>query len=105
MDVASLQIVTTDKGEYVAAVKKETGRPTAELLPVMLPRLITNIPFKKSMRWADLDVRFARPVHWIVSLYGAEVLPFPFGNVTAGRTTFGHRFLSPGAIPLAAVNA
>jgi glycyl-tRNA synthetase beta chain len=53
------------------------------------------------MRWADLDVRFARPVHWIVSLYGEEMIPLSFGNVTAGRTTFGHRFLAPGAIVLA----
>jgi glycyl-tRNA synthetase beta chain len=52
------------------------------------------------MRWADLDVRFARPVHWIVSLFGEKIIPLTFGIVTAGNTTYGHRFLAPDAIPL-----
>ncbi|MBI5905534.1 MAG: glycine--tRNA ligase subunit beta, partial [Deltaproteobacteria bacterium] len=75
-------------------------RPVQEVLPKIVSDFLPSIPFKKSMRWADLDVRFARPVHWIVSLYGSEVLPFQFGNVVSGRTTYGHRFLSPGPIEL-----
>jgi glycyl-tRNA synthetase beta chain len=57
------------------------------------------------MRWADLDVRFARPVHWIVSLHGEEVVPLRYGNVDAGRTTYGHRFLSPGPVDLSSPDA
>jgi glycyl-tRNA synthetase beta chain len=94
IDVSQLTLVTTDKGEYLCAKKSEIGRPTSELLSELLPRLMGAIPFKKSMRWADLDVRFARPVHWIVALYGGQVLPFSFGNIDSGSVSRGHRFMA-----------
>ena len=100
VDVATLQVVTTDKGEYVAAVKKETGRPTAELLPAILPRLIGTIPFKKSMRWGDNDIRFARPIHWIVALFDGIVVPFSFGPTRSGNVSRGHRFMADTAFPV-----
>jgi glycyl-tRNA synthetase beta chain len=100
VDVSGLRAFPTDRGEYLGIVRKQAARPVSEVLPELVSAWIPAIPFKKSMRWADLDVRFARPVHWIVSLYGEAVIPLTFGNVTAGRTTFGHRFLSPGAIAL-----
>jgi len=96
VDVADLKLVSTDKGEYVCAEKEERGRPTGDLLVEILPRLVSGIPFKKSMRWKDLDVRFARPVHWLVALYGGEVVPFAFGNLTSGNHSRGHRFMAPG---------
>ncbi|MFA5517096.1 MAG: glycine--tRNA ligase subunit beta [Desulfuromonadales bacterium] len=92
--VDQLTIVETEKGPYLCAEKEETGRPTAELLTVILPRLINAIPFKKSMRWKDLDVRFARPVHWIVALFGGAVVPFAFGNIASGSQSRGHRFMA-----------
>ena len=95
MTVAELKIVATDKGEYLCAEKEEAGRPTAELLREILPRIVTGISFKKSMRWKDLDVRFARPVHWIVALYGGTVVPFGFGELSSGNTSRGHRFMAP----------
>ena len=50
------------------------------------------------MRWADLDVRFVRPIRWIVALYGNELVPFTFAEVTSGRITRGHRFLGAEAV-------
>jgi len=94
VSVSDLKIVSTDKGEYVCAEKEVIGRPTSELLPEMLPRIIAAIPFKKSMRWKDLDVRFARPMHWIVALFGGQVVPFAFGNLTSGNRSRGHRFMA-----------
>ncbi|MHB8707778.1 MAG: glycine--tRNA ligase subunit beta [Desulfuromonadales bacterium] len=93
--VSELKIVATDKGEYLCAEKEEAGRPTSELLRDILPRLINGISFKKSMRWKDLDVRFARPVHWIVALYDGEVVPLTFGELTSGNVSRGHRFMAP----------
>jgi glycyl-tRNA synthetase beta chain len=95
VDVSELKVVTTDKGEYVSVEKEEKGKPTKELLPEILPRLIGNISFKKSMRWKDLDIRFARPMHWIVALYGGEIVPFTFGNLESGNLSRGHRFMAP----------
>lgn len=93
--VGELKIVATDKGEYLCAEKEEAGRPTLELLREILPRLINGISFKKSMRWKDLDVRFARPVHWIVAQFGGEVVPLTFGELTSGNVSRGHRFMAP----------
>jgi glycyl-tRNA synthetase beta chain len=93
--VEGLKRVKTDKGEYLAAVKEEAGLPTKDVLPEILAKLIGGIPFKKSMRWMDLTVRFVRPVHWMVALFGGEVVGLRFGNIESGRTTRGHRFLAP----------
>jgi len=98
--VAELQLVSTEKGEYVAAVKKESGRPAPDLLAEILPRFIANIPFRKSMRWSDLDVRFARPIHWIVALFDGVVVPFSFGTVQSGNISRGHRFMANQQFPV-----
>ncbi|GFE56375.1 glycine--tRNA ligase subunit beta [Geobacter sp. AOG1] len=100
VDVSALTVVSTDKGEYVAAVKKETGRPVADLLTEILPRLIANIPFKKSMRWGSQDIRFARPIHWIVALFDGIVVPFSFGAIESGTASRGHRFMANSTFPV-----
>jgi glycyl-tRNA synthetase beta chain len=89
IEVADLQRRQTDKGEYLYFSKVEEGRDTAALLPEMLPRIIAAIPFRKSMRWQDLEVRFARPMHWIVALFDGAVVPFSFGNLTSGNLSRG----------------
>jgi len=98
--VESLTLVQTDKGEYVSAVKKETGRPTLGILSSILPKWVLSIPFQKSMRWADVSIRFARPIHWILALFGGEVVPFEVGNIQSGNRTYGHRFMHAGPIPV-----
>ena len=90
-----LEIITTEKGEYVCVRKREQGEKTETLLSQALPAFINAIPFRKSMRWHDLDARFARPIHWIVALYGSAVIPFTFAGVTSGNRSRGHRFMAP----------
>ena len=96
--VESLAVVSTEKGEYVCAIKREPGKPTLEILSSLLPESILSIPFQKSMRWGDVSIRFARPVHWILALFGGKVIPFEVGNVRSGEVTYGHRFLRPDPI-------
>ena len=98
--VESLTLVETEKGEYVCAVKKEQGKPTVELLSTFLPKWILSIPFQKSMRWADVPVRFVRPIRWIVALFGGEIVPFEVGNIHSGNETYGHRFMHSGLVPV-----
>ena len=100
IDVNALEFMTTEKGEYICARKKIAGEATEGLLPAILERLITGIPFRKSMRWSDLEVRFARPIHWILALYGGRIIPLKIGNIESGDTSRGHRFMSPGAAPV-----
>jgi glycyl-tRNA synthetase beta chain len=98
--VESLTVIQTEKGEYVCGVKKESGKPTLELLSSLLPRWILSIPFQKSMRWADVPIRFVRPIHWILALFGGEVVPFEVGNIRSGKMTYGHRFMHSGPVPV-----
>ena len=98
--VESLTMIQTEKGEYVCAVKKESGRPTSELLAALLPKWILSIPFQKSMKWADVPIRFARPIHWILALFGGEVVSFEVGNIRSGKITYGHRFMHSGPVPV-----
>ena len=99
--VAELERIRTEKGEYVCARKKITGEATEGLLPAMLAKIITEIPFRKSMRWSDLEFRFARPIHWILALYGGRVVPFRIANLDSGNLSYGHRFMSPGSFTVA----
>ncbi|NLC38365.1 MAG: glycine--tRNA ligase subunit beta, partial [Clostridia bacterium] len=70
--VEDLVVKDTGSGEYVFALVQEIGRPTREVLPEILPKLVLGLHFPKSMRWADQEMRFVRPIHWLVSLYGRE---------------------------------
>lgn len=90
-----LKRTKTDKGEYISGVKKSVGVETAEVLKDLVPRIIKSIPFQKSMRWGSTDFRFARPVHWFISLFGGEVLPFEIDGIQADRYTYGHRIMCP----------
>ncbi len=105
IDVSRLGTVETDKGEYICAEVKELGVKTTTLLPELLAKIINALPFPKSMRWRDLDIRFARPIHWIVALFGGTTVPFTVGNTEAGNTTRGHRFMAPNEITVSDIDS
>jgi len=97
IDVSELERTTTEKGEYVCARMKITGEATEGLLPAILTKVITDLPFRKSMRWSDLEFRFARPIHWILALFDGRIVPFRIANIESGNLSRGHRFMSPGS--------
>lgn len=84
--------------EYVYAQKSSVGADTASLLATGLSGLITSMSFPKNMRWGDYDLRFVRPIRWLVALYGAEVVPFEIAGVKTGNVSRGHRFLGEDAV-------
>jgi glycyl-tRNA synthetase beta chain len=96
IDIADLETITTDKGDYIGARKKISGEPTKSLLADILRHVILSIPFQKSMRWMNLEIRFARPIHWILAIFGGEVVAFKLENIQSGNRSQGHRFMSPG---------
>lgn len=102
LTVEQLGRTQTAKGEYVSARVEEKGRPAADILKDALHVAVHSINFRKSMRWGDVEASFARPVQWLLALLGGDVVPVVFGDVKSGRVTYGHRFLSPGAIELKA---
>ncbi|HKQ35341.1 MAG TPA: glycine--tRNA ligase subunit beta, partial [Nitrospiraceae bacterium] len=91
--VQDLQIRRTPKGEYLFAVKQEQGWPAHVVLKELLPQLIAKLSFPKAMKWNSAGVRFARPVRWLVALYGGATLPIEAAGITAGNRTEGHRVL------------
>ncbi|MCE9536852.1 MAG: glycine--tRNA ligase subunit beta, partial [Nitrospirae bacterium] len=91
--VHELQVRQTPKGEYLFAVKQELGRPTKVVLGELLPQLIAKLSFPKAMKWNSTGVRFARPVRWLVVVYGGATLPIEAAGITAGNKTLGHRVL------------
>jgi glycyl-tRNA synthetase beta chain len=100
--VKRLTVKKTSKGEYLAVIKQQRGAAARTLLKDILPEVILSIPFPKKMRWADLDIEFARPIHTILALLGDKVIRFQVGHLISGRYTNGHSFMSPGKIRLAA---
>ena len=89
----SITIKEVKGTEYLFAVTETAGCLTAGLLAEKLPSLILNLDFPKKMRWADLDITYARPLRWIVALIGKQIVPFTVGNIASGRTSYGHRQL------------
>jgi glycyl-tRNA synthetase beta chain len=86
--------------QYVYAHKSETGLETSALLPQLAKDLIHGLRFPQPMRWGDLEFHFARPIRWIVALYGTEVVPFEFVGLESGRTSRGHRTLATEVVTL-----
>ncbi|MBS0151185.1 MAG: glycine--tRNA ligase subunit beta [Nitrospira sp.] len=94
--VHDLHVRQTPKGEYLFAVKHDAGRPTAAVLVDLLPQLVAALSFPKAMKWNETGVRFARPVRWVVAVYGGAVLPIKAAGITASNQTKGHRVLGGG---------
>jgi len=95
LEIADLETIVTEKGEYLGARKTIAGQPTVALLPEILTNFLAAIPFRKSMRWANYDLRFPRPIHWLLALYDGNVVPLKIEDIASGNTSCGHRFMSP----------
>ncbi|MFP3874095.1 MAG: glycine--tRNA ligase subunit beta [Thiohalophilus sp.] len=88
---------TNDQGKVVVQ-QYEAGLAAASLIPDIVRSALDRLPIPKRMRWGDLDAWFVRPVHWVVLLFGDEVIETAILSVTSGRETRGHRFHHPDAI-------
>ncbi|MCU0525273.1 MAG: glycine--tRNA ligase subunit beta [Elainella sp. Prado103] len=97
--VADLAVRSTDKGDFVFVRQQIAGRPTAEILTELVPQWIFGLEGKRFMRWGDGDLRFPRPIRWLVSLLDEAVLPIRLVNgsesCTSDRISQGHRVLHP----------
>lgn len=103
VSVEELDVIETPKGEYVYLRRQVPGRATLDVLAESLPKLIADIPWPKSMCWGDVGFPFARPIHWILSLFNGEVVPFEVAGVSSGNTTRGHRFMASDTIEVSGV--
>lgn len=99
--VDTLKRVTEGKGEFLFFEGSKAGLSTVSLLPGIVQKSLDALPIPKRMRWGSSGAEFVRPVHWLVLLYGAEVIPAHILDTDAGRATRGHRFMAPSDLPLA----
>lgn len=100
VELSELTTLKTDKGEWLYFETTEGGRDTAEFIPAVVARSLTDLPVTKRMRWGDGEAEFVRPVHWLVLLFGDQVVDAEVLGNKAGRQTRGHRFHSPGPVEL-----
>ena len=100
VEVEDLEKMETDKGAWLIFKQQQIGAETASLIPDILLQALSDLPIPKRMRWGDLPGEFVRPVHWLVLLFGDEVIPLKLLGVTSGRESYGHRFHHPQAIEI-----
>jgi glycyl-tRNA synthetase beta chain len=101
IDWTALERTSDAKGERFVHRAVTPGAQTAALLPEILREAIAAMPIPKPMRWGDHDYGFARPVHWLVLLFGNAVVPVQLFGVQADRVSRGHRFLHDAPVALA----
>ncbi|MEO1394563.1 MAG: glycine--tRNA ligase subunit beta [Cyanobacteria bacterium J06634_5] len=104
VSVEDLEIRETGKGEFVFVQQTIPGRPTADLLQEMVPNWILGLEGNRFMRWGDGDLKFPRPIRWLVTLLDGELLPVTIENGSevckSDRTSYGHRVLHPDTLQL-----
>ncbi|MEW6623557.1 MAG: glycine--tRNA ligase subunit beta [Bacillota bacterium] len=100
-----LIIKETQGGSYLFAIIKQEGKNIRELFPNILPGLILSLDFPKTMRWSYLNIRFVRPIRWLLCLYGEDVIPLEIEGVASDRLTWGHRFLGQGRVEVTDVGS
>lgn len=103
-DVNSLERMETEKGEWLVFRDEQPGQPVSSLIAGIIESAVDSLPIERAMRWGTSLAEFVRPVHWVVLLYGKEVLPAVIRSRETGRITRGHRFMSNGDIELSSAN-
>lgn len=98
VEADQLETMETDKGAWLVFRSEQKGQSTAELVPAIVQHALDKLPIPKRMRWGNLDSEFVRPVHWLVLLFGDEVIDAEILSVKSGRETRGHRFHHPDTI-------
>jgi glycyl-tRNA synthetase beta chain len=83
------------KGTYYVATVEKRGRPAAEVIAGIVPEIVKNFPWPKSMRWGYGRLRWVRPLHSVLCLLDGTVVPFEIDGIESGKETRGHRFLAP----------
>ena len=104
VDVADLDRLTTDKGEWLMFREDKPGRPAKELLPALLSDVVGKLATDRMMRWGASRTEFVRPAQWLVMLLDDEVVEGTLLGHESGRTTQGHRFMGVGAADIGSAN-
>jgi len=105
VEVANLERLKTDKGEWLSYNLKQSGKTLTELIPGIMDQTIKRLPIPKRMRWGSGTAEFVRPVKWLIVMHGSDVLPATILEIESGNTSRGHRFHSDGEITIKSANS
>ncbi len=103
--VDALEELSTDKGAWMVYRAMQPGQPASGLIPEIITQSLDALPIPKRMRWGAGETAFVRPLHWIVLLFGDEVIEAEIYGLPTGRNTRGHRFHHPAPLPVASPQA
>jgi glycyl-tRNA synthetase beta chain len=98
LKLEQLTVQDDKKGQFYMAIIKKSGRDATQVIAEMVPTIIRNFPWPKSMRWGSGQLKWVRPLQSILCTFDGEVVPFEIEGIHSGNTTMGHRFLSSGKI-------
>lgn len=101
VDPSALELRETDKGSFLFAIQPIAGEPTAIVATNLSLGWITGLTGERLMRWGSGELKFPRPIRWLVALLDAQVLPLTLEGLTAGSLTYAHRVLHPDPVSLA----
>lgn len=93
LDPENVYFKQLGNAEYLFGTIKQEGKHTSEVLKTIVPEAIKNVTFPKAMRWGGKNMRFARPIRWMVALLNNEVLDIDLEGIKSSNITRGHRFL------------
>ncbi len=100
VDVEQLEKLENEQGSWLVFRSTEMGQATPSLVPGIVENALAGLPIPKRMRWGSSETEFVRPVHWVLLLYGEDVIEAEILGVNTGRRTRGHRFHHPNSISL-----
>lgn len=100
VNIKDLSVQETDKGKWLFFAQKVPGSKTTELLPSLVEKALLQIPIKKRMRWGNGDFAFVRPMHWVLMLFGEDVVKAKIFGIETGNITYGHRIHHPGSLKI-----
>jgi glycyl-tRNA synthetase beta chain len=93
--IAEVERREDKKGAFYVALIEKRGRPAAEVVAEIVPEIVANFPWPRSMRWGSGKLRWVRPLHAILCLLDGKVVPFEVDGIRSGKETRGHRFVAP----------
>ncbi|HKT73335.1 MAG TPA: glycine--tRNA ligase subunit beta [Steroidobacteraceae bacterium] len=103
--VESLQKLEEGKGTFLFFIGTRSGALAVTLLPQIVQTALDALPIPRRMRWGSGTAEFVRPVHWLVMLYGKDVVPCRLLDSEASNLTYGHRFHAPKPIRVTSPSA
>jgi len=91
VNIKDTVVKEVNNGKYVFLVRKLKGKNTVEILPEILKHCLTSFNFLKSMKWEKSSFMFARPIRWLLFIFGKDIIPFRIADIESSNVTYGHR--------------